>query len=175
SARDWQQCPAVVTFDTPQIVYALGDTHGDDERLINLLAAAHLIAARPASPEQVTWSGGRAVLVLTGDMIDKWDHSLKVIALLRALTASAASQGGRVVISAGNHEAEFLNDPKGEKTKEFRDELKAAGIKPLDVANGTDSKGIGKFLLCLPFATRVNSWFFSHAGSTKGRTLAQLI
>jgi len=175
SARDWQQCPAVVTFDTPEVVYALGDTHGDDERLLKLLAAGHLIAANPASPEQVTWSGGHAILVVTGDMIDKGDRSLEVIALMRALTASAASQGGRVVISAGNHEAEFLNDPKGDKTKEFHDELKAAGIKPLDVANGTDSQGIGKFLLCLPFASRVNGWFFSHAGSTKGRTLTQLI
>lgn len=32
----------------------------------------------------------------------------------------------------------------------------------------------GEFLLCLPFATRVNGWFFAHAGSTKGRTFSQL-
>jgi hypothetical protein len=79
-----------------------------------------------------------------------------------------------VVISAGNHEVEFLADPHGSKTKEFEDELKTAGIKPRDVANGTDSAGIGQFLLCRPFGTRVNGWFFSHAGSTKGRTLTQL-
>jgi len=52
--------------------------------------------------------------------------------------------------------------------------MKGAGIDPKDVANGTDSEGIGKFLLCLPFASRVNGWFFAHAGSTKGRTLEQL-
>jgi hypothetical protein len=172
--RDWNQCPAVVTLQATEVVYALGDTHGDYERMVKLLAAGKLIDGIPASPEQVKWSGGHAILVVTGDLIDKWKHSLHVIAGLRALTASAVAQGGQVVISVGNHEAEFLADPHGKKTMEFADELKAAGIKPKDVANGTDSEGIGQFLLCRPFASRVNGWFFSHAGSTKGRTLTQL-
>lgn len=173
--RNWGRCPAIVALETTEVVHALGDTHGDYDRLVKLLVAGKLIADAPASPERVMWSGGRSILVVTGDMIDKWDHSLDVIALMRALILSAASQGGRVVISTGNHEAEFLEDPTSDKTQEFQKELKAAGIKPKDVADGTDSEGIGKFLLCLPFASRVNGWFFAHAGSTKGRTLEQLI
>ncbi len=173
-SRNWGRCPAVVTLRTTEVVHALGDTHGDYDRLVKLLVGGKLIADAPASPEKVIWSGGRSILVVTGDMIDKWDQSLNVIALMRALTASAASQGGRVVISTGNHEAEFLENPESHKTKEFQKELKAAGIQPKDVADGTDSEGIGKFLLCLPFATRVNGWFFAHAGSTKGRTVTQL-
>jgi hypothetical protein len=172
--RNWGRCPATVALQTTETFYALGDTHGDYDRLVALLAGGKLIAAAPASPEQVTWTGGRSILVVTGDMIDKWTESLKVIALMRALTTSAASQGGRVVISDGNHEAEFLSDPTGSKTAEFQKELTAAGIKPADVAAGTDSQGIGRFLLCLPFATRVNGWFFAHAGSTNGRTFQQL-
>lgn len=175
SARNWEQCPATVSLETPELVHALGDTHGDYERLVKLLVGGKLLAAEPASPDQAVWSGGHTTLVVTGDMIDKWDHSMKVIALMRALIASAASQGGRVVISTGNHEAEFLADPTGSKTKEFQQELTKAGIKPQDVANGTDSAGIGQFLLCLPFASRVNDWFFAHAGSTKGRTYLQLV
>ncbi|HKO57736.1 MAG TPA: metallophosphoesterase [Thermoanaerobaculia bacterium] len=173
--RNWDQCPAVFASQTNEAVYALGDTHGDYDRLVRLLVAGKLLAAPPASPAQTTWSGGRATLVVTGDMIDKWDHSLDVIALMRALIASAAAQGGRVAISAGNHEAEFLADPTGTKTAEFQKELTAAGISPRDVADGKDSAGIGQFLLCLPFASRVNGWFFAHAGSTKGRTFLQLI
>lgn len=173
--RNWGRCPAVVTLQTTETVYALGDTHGDYDRLVSLLAGGKLIAGAPSSPEMVTWSGGKSVLVVTGDMIDKWTQSLDVIAFMRALTTSAGSQGGRVVISVGNHEAEFLDDPTSDKTQEFQKELKAAGIAPQDVADGTDSEGIGRFLLCLPFATRVNGWFFAHAGSTKGRTLQQLI
>jgi hypothetical protein len=173
--RNWGQCPAVITVQTTETIYALGDVHGDYDRLVTLLIGGKLIAGVPASPEQAVWSGGKSILIVTGDMIDKWKHSLKVIAFMRALVASAASQGGQVVISAGNHEAEFLQDPTGSKTKEFQSELTAASISPNDVANGTDSQGIGKFLLCLPFGTRANNWFFSHAGSTSGRTLTQLI
>ncbi len=172
--RDWSQCPGVVTLQTTQVVYALGDTHGDYDRMVALLAAGKLIDGVPASPAQVKWAGGNAILVVTGDLIDKWKHSLDVIACLRALIASAAAQGGQVIISAGNHEAEFLADPQGSKTQEFAGELTAAGIQPADVANGTDSAGIGQFLLCRPFGTRVNDWFFSHAGSAKGRTFTQL-
>lgn len=172
--RNWGRCPAVVTLETNERVYALGDTHGDYDRLVTLLAAGKLIERIPNAPEEVRWSGGRSIFVVTGDMIDKGTQSMKVIALMRALTTSAGSQGGRVIVSAGNHEAEFLADPDGSKTKEFRKELQAAGIRPHDVADGLDEGGIGRFLLCLPFASRVNSWFFSHAGSTNGRTLRKL-
>ena len=172
--RNWGRCPAIVNIETAETLYVLGDTHGDYDRLVQLLAGGKLIARVPDSPEAVTWTGGRSMLIVTGDMIDKWKQSMQVIALMRALTTSAGRQGGRVVISAGNHEVEFLADPANSKTKEFADELKAAGIAPADVANGTDAKGIGKFLLCLPFATRANHWFFSHAGSTNGMTLTQL-
>jgi hypothetical protein len=172
--RNWDRCPAVVSVVTTEVVHALGDTHGDYDRLVKLLVGGKLIAGAPASPEQVTWSGGQSILVVTGDMIDKWTQSLQVIALMRALIVSAPNQGGQVVISTGNHEAEFLDDPSSSKTAEFQKELKAAGIKPKDVAAGTDAQGIGTFLLCLPFASKVNGWFFSHAGSTKGRTFGQL-
>ena len=126
----------------------------------------------PASPQQVTWSGGRSILVVTGDMIDKWNQSLEVIALMRALISSAASQGGRVVISTGNHEAEFLEDPHEQQDEGVSEGAEGRRTSSrAEVADGTDSEGIGRFLLCLPFASRVNGWFFSHAGSTKGRTL----
>ena len=34
---------------------------------------------------------------------------------------------------------------------------------------------VGQFLCSMPFAARVNGWFFSHAANTDGRTLPQLI
>src|SRR5688500_2808970 len=145
--RNWGRCPAVVALQTSEVVHALGDTHGDYDRLVKLLVAGKLIAGEPALPQQVTWSGGKSILVVTGDMIDKWDQSLEVIALMRALVSSAASQGGRVVISAGNHEAEFLEDPKSEKPKERRKEREAAGSEPKEVASGTGAEGRAKGLI----------------------------
>jgi hypothetical protein len=173
--RDWDACPAVVAVETTHTIFVLSDVHGDYSRLVKLLIAGNLIGEAPEWPKKVVWTGGEAILVCTGDLIDKWYHGVEVIELLRALRKSAEAQGGRVIVTSGNHEAEFLDDPDVKKAEDFRQELRDQGIKPKDVAAGTDSLGLGKYLLCLPFASKVNDWFFSHAGSTGGRTLDQLI
>lgn len=172
--RDWDACPAIAEVDTRQDVFAIGDVHADYNRLLRLLLAGNLIAEKPEAPKDVRWTGGEAVLVFTGDLINKWHHSVDVILLLRTLRKRAEAAGGRVVVSSGNHEAEFLADPDVKKASDFRHELDQHGIDPEDVAAGTDSLGLGKYLLCLPFGSRVNDWFFSHAGSTGGRTLDEL-
>jgi hypothetical protein len=165
--RDWQAHPAIVQVDTGAEIFAVGDVHGDRERLVRLLTGAGVV--RGAGPE---WSAGASVLVFTGDMIDKGPDSLGVIALLRGLGRQAAAAGGRVVVLMGNHEAEFLATPDAKKSLEFADELRGAGLKPREVAACRGA--IGEFLCGLPLAARVNDWFFSHAGNTGGRTIDQL-
>jgi hypothetical protein len=172
--RNWKKHPAIVEMETKNDIYAIGDVHGDYERLINMLVVTKLIEADPGKPEKVKWSAGKAVLVCTGDMIDKGDHSVRVLQLFMALQADAAKAGGRVVVTMGNHEAEFLVRPRAEKAADFIKDLTDRGIKPEDVAAGTDSLGLGTFLRSLPFAARVNDWFFAHAGNTRGKTLARL-
>jgi hypothetical protein len=172
ASRDWSKYPAVVEIDTTEDVYAVGDAHADPDRLEAVLAKAKIIKGVPKKPADVEWAAGKSVLVVTGDMIDKWHHSLHVIKLLRALQASAAAAGGQVIITMGNHEAEFLAEPHGEKTKEFGDELQKAGLKRNDVA---DCQGdLGQFLCTLPIAVRVNDWFFCHGGNTNGQTIQTL-
>ena len=172
ASRDWSKYPAVVELDTNEVVYAVGDAHADPQRLEAVLWKAKIIKGVPSKPTDVKWAAAKSVLVVTGDMIDKWHHSLDVIALLRALQASAAAAGGRVIITMGNHEAEFLAEPDGDKTEEFGEELKEAGLNPVDVA---DCQGdLGQFLCTLPIAARVNDWFFCHAGNTKGQTIKAL-
>jgi hypothetical protein len=178
-ARDWKVLPAVVEIDTRDDVYALGDVHGDYERLVTLLVGTRIIAGDPPSPQRVRWSAGKAVLVCTGDLIDKWNQSLRVIALFRALQADAARSGGRVVVLMGNHEAGFLaggfSDKKtAAKFSPFVREMKAARLNPTDVAAGRDPLGVGAWLRGLPLAARVNDWFFAHAGNSQGRSLQQL-
>ena len=163
-SRDWKQHPTVVEVETDADIYAVGDPHADYDRFANVLVAAKIIGSVPASPEQVSWTAGKSVLVITGDMIDKGSDSLEVIALVRALGAAAAAQGGRVIATMGNHEAEFLAKPTKSKTKDFQDALTKKGMDPSSVAA---CKGdIGEFLCALPIAARVNDWFFSHAGNT---------
>lgn len=169
--RDWKEAPAIVQIDTQAEIFAMGDIHGDYQRLAELLAGAGLIGGIPASPDRPSWTRGQAVLVFTGDLVDKGPDAVGVLTIVRALQPAAAASGGRVVVLMGNHEAEFLAAPAA-KDRDFPGQLSKAGLKPLDVAacNGD----IGRFLCSLPFGARVNDWFFSHAGNTDGRSLPRL-
>jgi len=171
-ARDWAKHPAILQIDTAEDVFAIGDVHGDYDRLVKLLTAARIVE-RPASPEAVTWIAGKAVLVFTGDLIDKGPHSLQVVRLAASLRKAATASGGQVVTLMGNHEAEFLADPSEKKVRDFSADLRSAGLIPADVAACRGD--VGQFLCSLPFGVRVDDWFFSHAGNTGGRTIAQLI
>ena len=175
AGRDWKLHPAIVQLPMPQTLYALGDVHGDCDRMLELLAGAKLIAAMPSRPDRVQWTAGSANLVLTGDMIDKFDQSLRVIAVLRALEPQVEKAGGRLVVCLGNHEAEFLaTGGVGKKSAEFDKELTDAGISPHDVAAGRDKEGIGAWMRNLPCGAKFGDWFFCHAGNTGGKKLADL-
>ncbi len=171
-ARDWTKYPAIVQIDTDEDVFAIGDVHGDYDRLMKLLAAAKIIES-PASPESVNWTAGKAVLVFTGDLIDKGPHSLQVVRLAASLRKAAAGSGGQVVTLMGNHEAEFLADPTEKKVRDFAQDIRGAGLMPKEVAACRGD--VGQFLCSLPFGARVDDWFFSHGGNTGGRTIPQLI
>jgi hypothetical protein len=173
--RDWAKAPAIDQLDTTENLYALGDIHGDYARLTRLLAAADLIEASPKSPAEVAWKGGKSVMVCTGDLIDKDDHALPVIALLTALRDKAEAVGGRVIVTMGNHEAEFLADPVGDtKDEDLLGEFARAGITSDEVIAGKDKLGVGQFLLTMPIAARVNDWFFCHVGNTKKLSIGKL-
>jgi hypothetical protein len=171
-ARDWTRFPAVVERDTSTEIVGLGDVHGGYERLVSLLSAAQLIKPDAQSPVGYSWSGGNRLLVCTGDLIDKGDRSIEVIDLMRSLEAQAPAAHGEVVITCGNHEAEFLANPDRKKANEFRDELRSKGMDEDAVARGDTQ--YGEWLMNRPFAARINDWFFSHAGNTSGKSLNEL-
>ena len=170
--RDWAQHPAIVQLDTPDDVFAIGDVHADPARVEAVLVGAGLIPSVPATPAQVQWSGGHAVVVFMGDLIDKYTDSLGALTLVRTLETKAAAAGGRVIVLLGNHEAEFLADPTGTKTSDFASELTAAGQSPAAVAQGLTPLGVE--LRNRPLAARVNGFFFAHGGNPGALTLAQL-
>ena len=172
SARDWLKYPAVVQIEHAEEIFAIGDAHSDFKRLGRAMAAAGIITAKVDNPEDARWCAGRAVVVVTGDMIDKGPRALDVLRLLKRVRTEARSVGGDVVILAGNHEAEFLADPGAPKGKEFAAQLKAANIDPAGV--GACKGEFGEFLCSLSFAARVGDWFFSHGGNSGGRTIEQL-
>ncbi|HEX4795401.1 MAG TPA: hypothetical protein VH370_16515, partial [Humisphaera sp.] len=48
--RDWISHPAIVEITTTEDIYALGDIHGDYERMIELLAGSNLIDRSTVKP-----------------------------------------------------------------------------------------------------------------------------
>jgi hypothetical protein len=172
SARDWKLYPAIVDRTTPEEVVGLGDVHGTYDRLLHLLQVGGLIHADAHVPGGYAWSGGRRTLVSVGDLIDKGPQSLEVLDLMMSLQKEARAAGGEVIVTLGNHEAEFLAHPGKKKAIEFEKELAQRGIDDDAVAEGRND--YGRFLLSLPLAARVNSWFFAHGGSTSAQSVAQL-
>ena len=90
----WPACD----LRTTERVVAVGDVHGSYDGLAAILRAAGIIDAR------ARWSGGRAILVQTGDVVDRGPDSRKALDLLRRLEGEAMRAGGRVYPLLGNHE-----------------------------------------------------------------------
>ena len=172
-ARDWDRFPAVVDKSTSEEIVALGDVHGAYDRLLHLLQVGGIARADPKAKGGYAWAGGKRTLVSVGDLIDKGPQSLEVLDLMMSLQSGARAAGGDVIVTLGNHEAEFLARPgKKKKAEEFERELSERQIDLHDVADGRNA--YGRFFLGLPVAARVNGWFFSHAGSTSGMSLTQI-
>src|SRR5262245_20511810 len=83
---------------TTERAVAVGDVHGAFDSFVAILRAAQVIDNRNR------WSGKKAVLVQTGDILDRGPDSRKAIDLLRRLERDAPRAGGRVVSLLGNHE-----------------------------------------------------------------------
>jgi hypothetical protein len=158
-SRDWRTHPAILEIDTAGQIFAVGDVHGDYSRLVRLLQAASLIDS------QAHWTGGQSVLFFIGDMIDKGPRPVDVLRLIQGLGEEAARDGGRVAPLMGNHEAEFLAGPDPDKAADFLADLKRHRLA---------ATAFNEFFAALPFAARVDDWFFCHAGNTGGRTIAKL-
>ena len=85
-------------------IVAVGDLHGDFVAWRAIARAAGLVDA------QGRWSGGGAVLVQTGDAVDRGPDSLKIVQDLMRLQREAPRKGGRVIALVGNHEAMNVTD-----------------------------------------------------------------
>ena len=102
----WQKAPA--TWQTPPAipdghrVYAVGDVHGQDHLLGDLLARIEAdIAERP---------GAEVTIVFLGDLIDRGPKSAEVIERLRTYRPL----GIRIELLTGNHEEVLLRILEGE-------------------------------------------------------------
>ncbi len=79
-------------------IVAVGDIHGAFNGVREILREVRLI------DDEDQWIGGDAILVQTGDFLDRGPGATKVARLLMDLQEEAPSQGGEVIVLLGNHE-----------------------------------------------------------------------
>lgn len=161
-------------------LYAIGDIHGRDDLLADLLARIGE-DARSAGP-------GRMVLIYLGDYIDRGLQSRQVIERLSA----GAPEGFEAVHLKGNHESamlEFLHDAQFGRTWKYYgglETLHSYGIHDLMLSDDREEferarcaleqhlpEGHRRFLEGLNLSVAFGDYFFVHAGVRPGIALAR--
>ena len=102
---------AAAATASPRVV-AVGDIHGDFDALVEVLQETGFI-----DTEQ-RWIGGDAILVQTGDFLDRGSKVREVMDLLMALEKQAVRDSGRIIVLLGNHEMMNLMGDLRDVTKE---------------------------------------------------------
>lgn len=98
----WLLVTLGVAAPAQERIVAIGDVHGALPEFEAILKQTGLLDARRGASGG--WAGGRAVLVQTGDVVDRGAKSRASLDLLMALERQARRQNGRVVALLGNHE-----------------------------------------------------------------------
>jgi hypothetical protein len=91
-------CQANTPSVSATTVFAVADVHGDFRDFVAILQRTGLIDG------QRHWTGCKATLVQTGDLLDRGPQPREVMDLLMSLEKEAAEAGGQVVGLIGNHE-----------------------------------------------------------------------
>jgi len=99
-------------------IVAIGDIHGDYEKLISLLRHAKLINKKNK------WIAKNTALVQEGDLIDRDKDIIKILDLLQDLREQAPKKGSIVNLILGNHEVGNL---QGKYFFTSRDDIKTFG------------------------------------------------
>lgn len=138
-------------------VFVISDVHGMYNQLLAILKAGHVIDAKN------NWMAENSLLIVDGDSIDKGPQSLDILDLWIKLQVQSKKAGGNFIHVLGNHEAEFLADPTGDKkAAELLAELSAKNIPVSDLTTSNSPRGL--FLHTEPVAAVVGKWLFCHSG-----------
>jgi hypothetical protein len=93
-----QPPPSAAGASSPARIVAVSDVHGAYDSFVSILKATRVL------DDKLAWTGGRATLVVVGDVLDRGSDSRRVLELLMRLEAEAKAAGGRAQLVLGNHE-----------------------------------------------------------------------
>ncbi len=111
-------------YPAAERVVAIGDLHGD-------FAAARAVLRLAGVSDGEHWTGGAAVVVQTGDVLDRGGGEQAILDLFERLEGEAEKAGGRFIALNGNHELmNAAGDFRYVTEEGFRDFDDAPGIDP---------------------------------------------
>lgn len=131
----------------PRPLFAVGDAHGQYHEFAAVLIDSGLMSI------ELEWTGKNAILLQTGDVLDRGPMPLEIDKLLDILQPQAKASGGEIIRLIGNHELEIL------RKNYFITSLPYAFIEPYrcklikDVLEGK---------VCAAYGAR--GFLFTHAG-----------
>lgn len=186
--------------NTSRNLVVIGDIHGSLKSLNSALVAAGLVRpeivdfktqdlAVDTIEETIKWIGKDTTLVFTGDLINKRDHSVKVIKTLLSLERQVNENpafNSQVIALAGNHEVGFMLEFDAGKYDMFYKELKKFvkdGIEEISLGKKSlescelftpDVKEVLDWIPKRPLVASVNGVFLSHSGFKDGNTLKDI-
>lgn len=137
---------------------AVADLHGDLGATLRVLQLARVVDTQGA------WAGGDAVLVQTGDIVDRGGEAKQIYELFMRLAREAPLVGGEVHNLLGNHDAmNILGDVRYVNQTDY-----AHFGGPKARARAFSPAGeLGQWLRSLPVAVHLGDTVFVHAGITK--------
>ena len=138
-------------------IFVLGDTHGEFDRVTQILRSARLI------DDSLRWTGSRAHLVFDGDMMDRGSDVTRLLWFVYGLERQALAAGGRVHVLLGNHETMvMLNDLRYTAPKElYIAQLHGVGYSKMF---DTREAVLGRWLASKQGILRVDDVLFAHGG-----------
>lgn len=161
------------------LLYAIGDIHGRDELLVDLLAKIDVDSSSRAASTRI--------LVFLGDLIDRGPSSAEVVERLRSYRAPRT----RLVFLAGNHEEILLRILDGEEALVAdwlrfggAECLQSYGVNPARLRRMAPEQAVAtvrsaippthvEFLRGLDDSFRAGDYLFVHAGIRPGVPLTE--
>ncbi|KAI8384640.1 Metallo-dependent phosphatase-like protein [Radiomyces spectabilis] len=141
--------------DEPRRIVAIGDLHGDYINAVKSLNFANI------TDLDGHWIGGDAILVQTGDIVDRGMDTIELYRMMQELEIEAKAQGGQVIVLLGNHEIMNLI---GDWRYVLRPEIRKFGSKQDRINAFKPDGSIGSYLVGLNTTAKVGSTVFVHGG-----------
>lgn len=172
-ARDWEKYPAWVEITGARRIYAVGDIHGAFDELTSTLETFKVASRKSPEAFRFRWTGQDSVLVFTGDFNDRGLHTKQTYDAIMDLQQQAEKDGGRVVVTMGNHEVMMLNGQVEEwaktltshKKQHYQNTIDSFTRDGLDYHEAISEKGVyGSWIRNLPLFAVINGFMFVHAG-----------